>query len=286
MQHQWFSLDDLTNFFNNKKLAIKSIVSSTYLADDAVTLFSHVPKTAGTSIESIIAKNFALAECLHINAPDLNNLPQIINVKQNRPKYICGHHPMHGLIYQLLPVQPLFHFTMLRDPVDRVLSYYNYVKGKLDHPMHKFAAEHSLINFLHQNPSPELSNGQSKRFSGYLHQGTASDHTLLTEAQDTLAHCFSLVLTTCLFDESLLLLQKRMGLTDIYYQRHNVSQKFLHKSELDDATLNFILEHNQADMQLFEWAKGNCEALIKSELTSTEIEKFKSNNQIWRGLMS
>ena len=77
-----------------------------------------------------------------------------------------------------------------------------------------------------------------------------------------------------------------MGLTDIYYQRHNVSQKFLHKSELDDATLNFILEHNQADMQLFEWAKGNCEALIKSELTSTEIEKFKSNNQIWRGLMS
>jgi hypothetical protein len=285
MQQRWFSSTDLTNFFNNKKLTIKSLISNTYIKNQTVSLFSHVPKTAGTSLENIIANNFSFADCLHVNAPDLNKLPQVIQLKNNLPQFISGHHPMHGLIYQLLSDLPLFHITMLRNPMDRVLSYYNYVKGKIDHPMHGFAAEHSLIQFLQQSPSPELYNGQSKRFSGYLHHGTASDQVLFSEAQDTLSHCFSLVLTTCLFDESLLLLQKRLGLSDIFYQRHNVSQKFLHEDELDDVTLNYIVEHNQADIQLFDWAKTACEALIKNELSSEEIATFKTNNQIWRGLI-
>ena len=74
MQNTWQSSDDLTNFFINKKSTKKSLISGAYDKKTDICCFSHVPKTAGTSLESVIAKNFQPSEVLHINAPDLNRL--------------------------------------------------------------------------------------------------------------------------------------------------------------------------------------------------------------------
>jgi len=282
MQRQWFSVDDLTNYTINKQHIIKHLNKGAYQKSSELCLFSHVPKTAGTSLEQIVAKNFKVSETLHINAPDLNRLPAIIQAKKYLPKFICGHHPLHGLVYQLLSEQSLFHFTQLREPVDRVISYYNYVKGKTDHPMHQHTVKNNFIEFLNADPSPELSNGQCRRFSGYLHQGQASDSLLFQEALDTLTNCFSLVLTTCLFDEGLLLLKNRLKLKDIYYQKQNVSDKFLHKEELSDIELNFVSERNLADINLFNTIKNNCIELVSIEVPNQELHRFKTKNTTWQ----
>jgi hypothetical protein len=224
------------------------------------------------------------SELLHINAPDLNKLPELLNLKKNSPKLICGHHPMHGLLYQLLPAQPLFHLTQLRHPVDRVLSYYNYLLGKQDHPMHEAAKEKSLTEFLQADSSPELSNGQAKRFSGYLHSGKTDDQSLFRLAQETLEHCFSLVLTTCLFDEGLLLLQKRLGLKDIYYVKRNVSTRYVSRKQLSHDEVTLIESMNQADLQLFAWAKNNCLKLVEQELIEDDIINYRNNNLKWSEL--
>ena len=284
MQNTWQTSEDLTNLIIHKKNLNKYLITNTYDIKTDLCCFSHVPKTAGTSLESIVAKNFKASDVLHINAPDLNRLPELIDLKKNGPRFICGHHPIHGQLYRLIADKPLFHFTQLRNPLDRVISYFNYVKGKKDHPMHPHA-NNSLEKFLTANPSPELINGQSRRFSGYLHSGTASPETYFNEAKDVLSQCFSLVLTTCLFDEGLLLLKNRLGLKDIYYQRVNESTQFITKNELSDAVLNLILEHNRADINLFDWAKAQCQNLIKQELSPKAIADFKSNNLKWRALI-
>jgi hypothetical protein len=287
MQHNWFNSSDHNNFQINITLLLKGVLSTPYTAKRHLLCFSHVPKTGGTSLESILAKNFLLSETLHINAPDLNKHPEAIKLKKNHPKLICGHHPMHGLLYQLLPEQPLFHVTQLRHPVDRVLSYYNYVLGKPDHPMNEHAQGKSITAFLQTKHSPELSNGQAKRFSGYLHsKAVVEDIVLFTLAQQTLSQCFSMVLTTCLFDEGLLLLKKSLGLRDIFYLKSNVSKRFISKDQLSSAELQTIESMNQADIKLFEWAKNNCLALIEQELTAEDISSFKTNNQKWAELIS
>lgn len=80
-------------------------------------IFSHIPKTAGTSVESYLMQAFALKDILHINAPDLNNLPQCVYLKNKYPKFITGHHPIHGLLYQLLAEEKIVHLSMMREPV-------------------------------------------------------------------------------------------------------------------------------------------------------------------------
>ena len=287
MYQTWSNNTDIENFDINIK-NLKSMFSKNInaLPKQKVTCFSHVPKTGGTSLESILAKSFLLSEVLHINAPDLNKQPGILKLKKNPPKLICGHHPMHGLLYQLLPKHPLFHFTQLRHPTDRVLSYYNYILGKQDHPLHDLTKSKSITEFILQNPSPELSNGQSKRFSGYLHSGETDDNTLFCLAKDCLSQCFSLVLTTCLFDEGLLLLKKHLGLKDIYYQRHNVSTRFINRNQLSKEELGLIESINQADLRLFEWARKNCLTMIDQELCADDISSFKSNNLKWAELIN
>ena len=284
MKPQWETLTDQQNTDNNVSILQRLLVADRHEPGMQV-VFSHVPKTAGTSLENILAKNFRFADVIHINAPDLNQCPQLLRLKKNPYQLICGHHPIHGQLYGLLPSVKTFHLTMLRNPIDRVLSYYNYIQGKTDNPMHEHAIGVGLEQFIENNPSPELHNGQVRRYSGYLHQTPIDETVMLEKAQHTVATAFSLVLTTCLFDESLLLLQKRLGLKDIFYQRHNVSTPFLPKAELSSTQLECITAHNQADIQLYEQAKAQCQHLIKAELSATQIKQFKKRNRQWQTLL-
>ena len=177
MALNWFTKNDGANFKINSRFLHKYLLPNIHTDSQALTCFSHVPKTGGTSLESILAKNFLPSRVLHINAQDLNKQPEVLKLKRNPPRMVCGHHPMHGLLYQILPEHPLFHFTQLRNPIDRVLSYYNYVLGKTDHPFHHHAKGKNITEFMQLESSPELSNGQTKRFSGFLHNGKTDDKT-------------------------------------------------------------------------------------------------------------
>lgn len=285
MLHNWLNKSDSSNFDINTAYLISNLNTGFFNDIKPYTIFSHVPKAAGTSLESVLAKNFLMSETLHINAPDLNKQPDVLKLKKNHPKLICGHHPIHGYLYQALPDQPLFHLTQLRDPVDRVISYYNYIYTKKDHPLHRHALDKSLTDFILNTPSPELANGQAKRFSGYLHSEVPSDEVLLTKAKTTLDQCFSLVLTTCLFDEGLLLLKNRINLKDIFYRRSNVSTKIIKRADLSEQELKLIKNNNQADLALYDWAKIQCLELINQELTTEMIVTFKTKNSQWNKLI-
>ncbi|MCX7544478.1 sulfotransferase family 2 domain-containing protein [Marinicella gelatinilytica] len=247
-------------------------------------VFSHVPKTGGTTLETIVAKNYRLSDVLHLNAPEFKQYPDILSLKKNPPRFICGHHPLHSPLYQHLPQEPLFHFTMLREPVARVLSYYNYVRGKTDHPLHQQAYTLRLAEFVESGVTPELNNGQARRFSGYLHQSPADDETLFITACDALQNCFSLVGTTACFDETLLLLHRFLGFTDLFYQRRNQSRQTLSRDDLTDSELELIAHYNQADAQLYHYTENRLNDYILTYLKESDIKRFaeaNSQNHQW-----
>ncbi|MCX7552934.1 sulfotransferase family 2 domain-containing protein [Marinicella sp. S1101] len=286
MQHNWFHNSDTDNLKTNISLLQNALVSSSSDKTKLTTIFSHVPKAAGTSLEAILNKNYLMSDSLHINAPDLNKCPDLLSIKKKSPKLICGHHPLHGILYQLLDQQPIYHLTMLRDPASRVISYYNYVKGKTDHPMHRYAVTDSLIDFINNCPSPEMSNGMCKRFSGRLHtQQQTPDDELFDAAKENLKKCFNLVLTSCLFDESMLLLKQQLNLKDIYYKTHNVSNKFIAAKQLTEQQAHVLESSNQADLRLYQWAKTRLENQLSDQVKAADIETFRTNNQSWTDLI-
>lgn len=252
----WSERNDASNFERNVTFLKQHVLPLSKADQRELTVFSHVPKTAGTSLESYLAQQHHLSDIIHVNAPDLNRLPEVLTMKKHFPKLICGHHPMHGMLYQLLPAQPLVHFTVVREPISRVLSYFNYVVAKTDHPMHPIAIQSGLQAFIEASPSPELNNGQSRRFAGQLHSDPESDEALTQVAQQVLSDCFSAVFLTEHLVDHLSAMAPLMGWQSPQLPQHNRSPRHTSLEDLSPQTKSLIEQRNQADIALYRWCQN------------------------------
>ncbi len=148
----------------------------------------HIPKSAGTSLTSILAANFKAGEKFALNAPELPAFEALPDAQRGRFRLVFGHLE-HG-VGQRLP-QGCIYICALRKPGPRLLSYYRYMKRREDHPMYKAlnARNMSFGEFLescvddYPEQRPEVDNGQIRRLAGRMHQnGIGDEHNLFRAA--------------------------------------------------------------------------------------------------------
>ena len=253
----WQEKSDAENTHENIQW-LKNHVSAQEKINLATTpwVFSHIPKTAGSSLESYLAQGFELKDILHINAPDLNRLPQVMYLKNKFPKLIMGHHPIHALLYQLLPDNEIVHLTMLREPLARVISYYNYITTREYHALHKQIKNLTFESFLAQNNMVELKNGQAKRLAGFLHsEQQISDNDLYFKAKYVIDNCFSLVGVTEYFNQFHQLLGKQCGVTYNKLPPINRSKIKVQLKDLSQTQIKIMRQNNKVDIQLYDYVK-------------------------------
>ena len=91
------------------------------------TIFLHIPKTAGTSFNSALSLQYAGKPSLHVNVGDrhCSELGSLPNAERSRIKLLRGH--IYFGAHRLL-TQPSKYITILRNPAERVLSYWRYAK--------------------------------------------------------------------------------------------------------------------------------------------------------------
>jgi hypothetical protein len=112
--------------------------------DDAAALpllaFVHIPKTAGTSITNALKRLYGAA-CF----PAMTTLDYRKHDDAALQGYRCFRGHAYRCDYERLPAGTSF-FTVLRDPVERALSYYNYYRALADaHVSDRFVLEASRL---------------------------------------------------------------------------------------------------------------------------------------------
>ncbi|MFC7373433.1 sulfotransferase family 2 domain-containing protein [Fictibacillus iocasae] len=204
---------------------------------DKVLVLVHIPKTAGSSLTTAIMPYYQPHEVFTEN--DNGSFPS------PGTKIIIGHNRFgryHGL-------GPLLYITMLRNPIDRVISHYYYLKHVV---LEDNLAKHvSLEEF---SRSIWAANLQTQYLTGGV-----IDFELAIQHLKT----FAFFGITELFTESLYLLEDNLGFANIQYSRINENPQKPKKEFINPYTIEQIRRNNLSDMKLYHWARNTFDKRLK-----------------------
>ena len=174
--------------------------------------------------------------------------------KKEQIQLLQGHFPFG--IHQQLQITPKL-FTILRDPVERVISYFNHARTQPSHYMYEEIHQNnwSLADLLARGSGLMLNDGQVRQLSGVWGEVGFGEVTseMLQTAVSNLSQC-TIVGLTEQFDATLMLLRHHFSWQNILYTRANIGQNRPKASTLPAETIALIRQFNQRDQQLYETA--------------------------------
>lgn len=218
------------------------------IINKSILAFVHTEKTAGTTLIHILRHNFFMRYCdvrpLSNKSEGIFQVEDLKKTLRINPFLACigGHSimPFNGL-HDHCP--HLKYITLLRAPVQRYLSQYQYWCSDLGRKM-------SFDRFLALKSEYNM---QTRRIAG---------NDKVSDAREILSsECFLLTGILEEFDEFLLLLKKKMNDVnfDLLYERQKVGkteEKEL-RQKLIEKYGDYILENNRSDLELYDFVKNS-----------------------------
>ncbi|HEU4771627.1 MAG TPA: sulfotransferase family 2 domain-containing protein [Candidatus Udaeobacter sp.] len=247
------------------------------VAQEAV-IFLHVPKAAGSTLNRLIEWEYRLDEMYSVDPVFYRRSwahLQRLSKKRLRKTRIFKGHMLFGL-HAILP-QPATYITVLREPVDRVISSYYFMRTYKLQPLYwKFKVENwSLEDFVRRSPRENV---QCKILAGVEYAKPCSAEIYET-AKENLVRYFSVVGLCERFEESLALMKLRFGWKLERYSSVNVSRSRPRKSEVSRSILNLIEEKNSFDISLYNYAAELFQSAIETRVA--EVGQIKRELE-WR----
>ncbi len=223
---------------------------------DAVSeavIFLHMPKGAGTTLNRLIEWEYPLFDIYSIDPVFFRwswaHLQRLSEKRLKRTRVFKGH-MLFGL-HEILP-QPATYITVLREPVDRVVSAFYFMRNYKLHPLYwKFRWENwSLEDFVRRSPRDNV---QCKIVAGAEYEEPCTAE-ICERAKENLVRYFSVVGLSERFEESLALMKLRFGWKLRRYSSFNVTRTRPKKEDLPRSALDLIMEKNSFDVALYELA--------------------------------
>ncbi len=249
--------------------------------------FIHIAKTGGVSVETLLKNIYGESNLCPSYRPH-EFIGQDVNLSDYR--IFSGHLPFY--VASVLP-KPLFIFTFLRDPIDRLLSTYKHIWRGRTHPLHKqVRAEAPTLSAYLQHPTLKLHVQEAQtRFLGLdtdfplllskarslsKRGGKMIGHFPKIQAQPATRETFErakarLLEIPCIgiterFDESCRLLLKLLGV-DGEYPIHKINiapaDQPPHRADLSSAELDMANELTRYDQDLYAVARRRFDELLE-----------------------
>jgi hypothetical protein len=244
---------------------------------DKVVVFVHVPCTGGNTFFDVVSRQYSDA-CSFDSSNVVDERSCCCDLgdfcNKRRTEVVSGH--MLFGVHETLPQTNVVYITLLRHPVERIVSSYYFNCQMFDTKIRCMFNSMTLKDYVTDNmwdwnttgywPASTV-NLQTRMVSGTL-EGN------LELAKDNLASKFSVVGTTERFAETMSLVGKRLGWKMNGYKNINASRR-LFRSDLDDDVIEVIERKNAKDVALYLFA----DQFLNKQLTSETWNMIQTSNK-------
>lgn len=220
-------------------------------------VFHHLPKTAGTALSSGLHNFYGESHYKWFHGP-AGVLEEM--TKGTELRAIGGHfHLNHPLARAL--TEPVVMVTLFRDPVDRVISNYYYIRNNTEHPAHPVARDNSLKEVYEKGLGVKI----------HVVDSITKMVSITNVPGKYLASAKNMVNRYTFFG-----LQEQTNVMEALMRRFfNNDQFFIPLltarsmrpavEEVDLETIRLIKNHNQQDIALYEYVKEVYDRKINEE---------------------
>ena len=269
---------------------IKNLVLNTVLPDrsaEPCTVYIHIPKTGGQTLRKFISNQYRPNQRYDINLDrtykEIAALREIPKEDRAYIRFTTGHMPIG--IHKLLPT-PTRYISMVREPLSRLLSAYNYAYSfptEIDLHQKVVDARMDFHTFIEEDPyGIELDNTYVRYFATAkaLPLGGCTGETL-AQARSNIETHVDFVGLTHRFEESAFLMYARYGWTLPFYSRVNNSVRKLTIDDVEPQTKALVREKNALDYELYAWLESRYDEVAAQyeEELAIGFPKFQTRNR-------
>ncbi len=270
------------------------------MIEQPIVIFLHLPKTAGITFGEILRQQYGdkFWHPHHITVASLNTLTE----EQKQATLACHGQMFYG-IHEVFLNRPYKYIAFLRHPVDRMVSWYYYIKRRPRNWFHETVTSKnmSLEDFVHFIGDLSYDNQQTRWIAGNKPVGqqrtleeiavpSLSDFPLaplqdgwLEAAKQHIESDFVIGLTER-FDESLLLMKREFGWKEVFYHRKNVTKdRPMRDKNVPEALVELIKTQEHLDVALYDFAKAHFDAQVAQagEDLQRQMAAFDRNNRMY-----
>lgn len=238
--------------------------------DAPVVLFLHIPKAGGQTLGEYVF-NQCRAEDSHedgllkagVAYLDYGFIKEPEPAVPEHVKSLLGRRDLRAVIGHFWfglhehVARSYRYVTLLRDPLERVVSLYYYAK------LHETM---SLEEFVSTPPFTEVDNDQTRRIAGVNPAVGGCTRATLDAARENLRRHFAVVGTTERMEETLALLNLKLGWSrEVVSVTRNVNAARPASATLPRETVEAVRGRNEFDDELWRFASELMDELIEAE---------------------
>jgi hypothetical protein len=236
------------------------------------------------SFEQLVLRQFPRRARCHLDAADLGAFESRWSIlpEQRRSAVRCLHGHLPFGVHGVLPA-PVAYVTLLREPVDRVVSAYSYALRRPELPVHRELVSGAVS--LHAYATGELSSdvhdAQTRALCGGELPPESGGRGMVERALGQLP-ASSLVGLRDRFDETALLCRRLFGWRDVHYVERNRNRRRLRLVDVGAPTLAAIRERNPLDCELYALASARFAELLRANpIAPGELRAFRRGNRLY-----